>query len=297
MGIKIYKPTSAGRRKSLGQRLRGADRQEPPAEKALLEPKQKTGGRNHSGKITSWWRGGGHKRMYRLIDFKRRTDDVPSHGASPSSTIPTAPATSPWSSTPTGPRATSWPRSGLKVGDWVESGEQVEPKVGNCMPLKRIPVGLDVHNIEMIAGPGRQAGPLGRGRRPGWWPAKATGRRCCCRRAKCGRFAWSAGRRSASSGNLDHQNVRIGKAGRKRHMGRRPHVRGTSMNPVAHPLGGGEGRSGGGRHPCSRVGQAGQGRQDAQAAQEFEQADPAAAPQRAVRAAGVQAEVIESRTR
>lgn len=147
---------------------------------------------------------------------------------------------------------------GLKAGDQIESGPQAEPKVGNAMPLKNIPVGMDIHNIEMTAGRGgqlvRTAGAAARlVAREGEWATivlpsgEMRQVRVECR-ATIGQL-----------GNLDHQNIVIGKAGRKRHMGRRPHNRGTSMNPVAHPLGGGEGRSGGGRHPCSPWGKLAKG--------------------------------------
>ena len=147
---------------------------------------------------------------------------------------------------------------GLRAGDWVESGRQVEPKIGNAMPLKNIPVGMDVHNIELSAGQGgklaRSAGSSARlVAREGVWATllmpsgEMRQARVECR-ATIGQV-----------GNTDHQHVRVGKAGRKRHMGRRPHNRGTSMNPIAHPLGGGEGRSGGGRHPCSPWGKLAKG--------------------------------------
>jgi len=142
---------------------------------------------------------------------------------------------------------------GLTVGDTVENGPQVEPKVGNCMPLAAIPTGLEIHNIEMKQGQGgklvRSAGAVATlAAREGKWahiimPSGEIRMIPVACRATIGQL-----------GNVDHQHVHIGKAGRKRHMGRRPHVRGKAMNPVAHPLGGGEGRSNGGRHPCSPTG-------------------------------------------
>jgi large subunit ribosomal protein L2 len=148
--------------------------------------------------------------------------------------------------------------AGTKVGDVIESGARVEPKVGNAMPLGAIPAGLEVHNVEMIAGQGgKMVRGAGNGARivakEGNWVTlvlpsgemRMVRKEC---RATIGRLS-----------NSEHQNVRIGKAGRKRHMGRRPHVRGKAMNPVAHPMGGGEGRSNGGRHPCSPTGKPAKG--------------------------------------
>ncbi|MBN2211967.1 MAG: 50S ribosomal protein L2, partial [Sedimentisphaerales bacterium] len=142
---------------------------------------------------------------------------------------------------------------GLRVGDTIESGRRVEPKVGNCMPLANIPSGLEVHNVELNPGQGgklvRSAGMVARiGAKEGKWahlimPSGEVRMIDGACRATIGQI-----------GNIEHQNVKIGKAGRKRHMGRRPHVRGKAMNPVAHPMGGGEGRANGGRHPCSPTG-------------------------------------------
>jgi large subunit ribosomal protein L2 len=147
---------------------------------------------------------------------------------------------------------------GLKAGDMVESGEKVEPRAGNAMPLNSIPIGMDIHNIEMTAGQGgklvRTAGGAARlmAREGDWATIQLPSGEMRQVRAECRATV-------GQLGNLDHQNVRIGKAGRNRHMGRRPHVRGKAMNPVAHPLGGGEGRSNGGRHPCSPWGKLAKG--------------------------------------
>jgi large subunit ribosomal protein L2 len=223
----------------------------------LLEPKVKTGGRNHHGKITSWWRGGGHKQMYRKVDFKRKTDvgraDVIAIEYDPNRSCHIA-----LIEYPDKTKSYILAPLGLTAGDWVESGQEVEPKVGNAMPLKKIPVGLDVHNVELIAGQGgklvRSAGASARliAREGDWATLVMPSGEMRQVRAECRATIGQVG-------NTDHQNVRIGKAGRKRHMGRRPHNRGTSMNPVAHPLGGGEGRSGGGRHPCSPWGKPAKG--------------------------------------
>ncbi len=257
MPIKTYNPTSPGRRKSsVNDFSELTDKRRRPT-KSLLLPLHKTGGRNHHGKITSWWRGGGHKRMYRVIDFKRRNDS----GRATVIAIeydPNRSANIALIEYPDQTKSYILAPTGLAAGDWVESGQNVEPKTGNAMPLKRVPVGMDVHNIEMTAG---QGGKLAR--------SAGTSARLVAREGDWATLLMPSGEMRqirvecratiGQMGNTDHQNVRIGKAGRKRHMGRRPHNRGTSMNPIAHPLGGGEGRSGGGRHPCSPWGQLAKG--------------------------------------
>ena len=257
MGVKIYRPTSPGRRQSsVNDFSELTDKNRPPT-KALLTPLHKTGGRNHSGKITSWWRGGGAKRMYRIIDFKRRKDDgratVVAIEYDPNRSCNIA-----LIEYADGEKKYILAPLGLKAGDWVESGSTVEPKVGNAMPLKNIPVGLDVHNIELTAGQGgklaRSAGATARliAREGDWATLLMPSGEMRQVRVECRATV-------GQIGNLDHQHVRVGKAGRSRHMGRRPHNRGTSMNPIAHPMGGGEGRSGGGRHPCSPWGKLSKG--------------------------------------
>lgn len=257
MGIKIYKRTSAGRRNSsVNDYAEITFKHENRPVKSLVVPLKKTGGRNHHGVITSWWRGGGNKRMYRIIDFKRNLDNqvgkVLEIQYDPNRSCHIA-----LIQYPNEKRYILAP-VGLKAGDVVESGDRVEPRPGNCMPLSNIPVGMEIHNVEMTAGQGgklvRSAGGVARlMAREGNWATIAlpSGElrqvRVECR-ATLGQL-----------GNMDHQNVRIGKAGRTRHLGRRPHVRGKAMNPVAHPLGGGEGRSNGGRHPCSPWGQLAKG--------------------------------------
>ena len=257
MGVKKYKPTSAGRRRSsVNDYFELTDKRRRPT-KALLEPLPKTGGRNHHGKITAWWRGGGHKRMYRRIDFKRKNDtgqatvvaiEYDPNRSCHVALIEYADGTKSYILAP----------AGLRAGDWVESGVQVEPKVGNTMPLKSIPVGMDVHNIEMTAGQGgklvRAAGGSARliAREGEWATLLMPSGEMRQIRIECRATIGQVG-------NVDHQHVRLGKAGRKRHMGRRPHNRGTAMNPVAHPLGGGEGRRAGGRHPCSPWGKPAKG--------------------------------------
>ncbi len=257
MAIKIYKPTSPGRRNSsVNLHVEVTDKRRKP-EKSLLEPLHKTGGRNHHGVITSWWRGGGHKRRYRRIDFKRNKDGIRGNVLAieydPNRTCHIA-----LIEYADGEKRYILAPQGLKAGDWVESGMQAEPKVGNAMPLKTIPVGLDVHNVELIAGQGgkmaRSAGATARliAREGEWATLSLPSGEMRQVRVEC----------RATIGqldNVDHQNIRWGKAGRSRYRGRRPHVRGVAQNPVAHPLGGGEGRSGGGRHPCSPWGKLAKG--------------------------------------
>lgn len=257
MAIKKYKPTSPGRRHGMVDDFSElTDKKRRPC-KALLTPLHKTGGRNHHGKITSWWRGGGHKRMYRVIDFKRNKDDVVGQ-VEAIEYDPNRSCRIALVKYADGERRYILAPIGLKAGDVVESGIKVEPKVGNAMPIKSIPVGLDIHNIEMFPGQGgklvRSAGGTARlvAREGEWATLVLPSGEMRQIRAECRATI-------GQLGNLDHQNVVIGKAGRKRHMGRRPHNRGTSMNPVAHPLGGGEGRSGGGRHPCSPWGKLAKG--------------------------------------
>jgi large subunit ribosomal protein L2 len=250
MGIRIYRPTSPGRRNSSVNDYAELTTDRP--EKTLCRRIKKTGGRNHSGKATVRFRGGGARKIYRVIDFKRDKDGVPATVAS----VEYDPNRTCFISLlqyQDGEKRYILAPFGVRVGDVLESGPEVEPKTGNCMPLGSIPAGLEVHNVEMIAG---QGGKLVRGAgmaarivaKEGDWVTiilpsgemRMVRREC---RATIGRL-----------GNPDWQNVSIGKAGRMRHMGIRPHVRGKAQNPVDHPLGGGEGRSNGGRHPCSPTG-------------------------------------------
>jgi len=252
MGIIIYKRTSAGRRNSSVSDFSELTSTESRPEKSLCERLCRKGGRNHHGRITSRHRGGGARRLYRKIDFKRNKDGV----SAMVKTIEYDPNRSCHIALleyADGEKRYILAAVGLSVGDTLESGPGVEPKVGNCLPLKNMPPGMDIHNIEMTAGQGgklvRSAGGAGKlvSRDADWaiiaLPSGETRQvRSACR-ATIGQL-----------GNLDWQNIRWGKAGRTRHRGIRPYVRGTAQNPVSHPLGGGEGRSGGGRHPCSPTG-------------------------------------------
>jgi large subunit ribosomal protein L2 len=252
MAIRQYKPVTPGRRQgSVSDFAEITDRKRKP-EKSLLLPKKKTGGRNNQGVTCTRFRGGGHKQKYRIIDFKRNRDGLVAtvisieYDPNRSSRIALLEYED-------GEKTYILAPEGLTAGDKVMSGEDVEPKIGNCMPLKKIPLGLIIHNVELQPGHGgqvcRSAG------------TKAT---LTAREGKWAQITLPSGevRRVSNEcratigmiGNTDHMNVSLGKAGRARWMGRRPHNRGTSMNPVDHPMGGGEGRTGGGRNPCGPTG-------------------------------------------
>jgi large subunit ribosomal protein L2 len=250
MGIRQYKPTSAGRR--AGSVSDFADCTNPKVnapEKSLLTRQKKKGGRNNQGVVTVRFRGGGHKQMYRIIDFKRKKDGVPAVVVSVEYD-PNRSARIALIKYNDGEKAYILAPLGLKAGDNLMSGPDAEPRIGNCLPLSRIPLGLTIHNVEMQPGRGgqicRSAGCSATlTNREGDW-AQITLPSGEVRRIQA-RCRASIG----SMSNPDHMNISLGKAGRKRWLGRKPHQRGTSQNPVDHPMGGGEGRSKGGRHPCS----------------------------------------------
>jgi large subunit ribosomal protein L2 len=257
MGIRYYKPTSAGRRNaSVSDFAEITDRKKKP-EKTLLKRLRKAGGRNFQGKITARHRGGGHKRLYRVIDFKRTKDGVPAKVRS-IEYDPNRSARIALLYYADGEKRYILAPEGLVAGDLVESGESVEAKTGNCMPLSAIPLGTTIHNIELRPGRGgqlcRSAGcsAVLNAREKGWaqitLPSHEVRRIPAACRATVGAI-----------GNAEHSSIVLGKAGRKRWKGKRPHVRGTAMNPVAHPMGGGEGRNSGGRHPCSPTGKLAKG--------------------------------------
>ncbi|XZE53173.1 50S ribosomal protein L2 [Planctomycetaceae bacterium SH139] len=256
MGIRIYKPTSAGRRNaSVSDFVELTPGAKP--EKRLLRPKKKTGGRNNQGKITARHRGGGHKQKYRIIDFRRTKDGVDavidSIQYDPNRTARIA-----LLKYSDGSKSYVVAVDGLAAGDKIQNGPEAIPKPGNCLPLKSIPIGTTVCCIELRPGRGasmcRSAG------------TQAT---LMARDADWAQLSLPSGeiRRVPSAcratvgavGNSSHSKVRLGKAGRSRWMGRRPHVRGTAMNPIDHPHGGGEGRTKGGRHPVSPQGKSAKG--------------------------------------
>ncbi|HEY7308662.1 MAG TPA: 50S ribosomal protein L2 [Gemmataceae bacterium] len=252
MGIRQYKPTTPGRREgSVSDFADITDRKKKP-EKSLLRPLPKKGGRNNQGIICTRFRGGGHKRRYRLIDFKRKKDGVWATVVS-IEYDPNRSARIALLHYEDGEKTYILAPEGLKAEDRIISGEDVEPRVGNCMPLKKIPLGMAVHNLEMQPGRG---GQLCR--------SAGTGATLTAREGKWAQITLPSGevRRVSSEcratigmiSNAEHMNISLGKAGRKRWLGKKPHNRGTSMNPVSHPMGGGEGRTAGGRHPCSPTG-------------------------------------------
>lgn len=247
MGIKTYKPTSPGRRFQTAASFAEISRCEP--EKGLLRPMRKTGGRNCYGRITAWHRGGGHKRRYRVIDFKRDKLNVPAKVAS-IEYDPNRSAHIALLHYADGEKRYILAPLGLQAGDTVVAGEEADIRPGNALPLRRIPLGTLVHNIEMKVGKGgqmvRSAGTYGQ------------------LMAKEGRYAQvklpsgevrmvllECKATVGQVGKVEHENISLGKAGRRRWLGRRPHVRGVAMNPIDHPMGGGEGKSSGGRHPCT----------------------------------------------
>ena len=256
MGIRKYKPTSAGRRDASVCDFKDLTKGAKP-EKSLLRPMVKKAGRNNQGKITARHRGGGHKRRYRIIDFKRDKDGVKAVVDSVQYD-PNRSARIALLKYVDGEKRYIIAPEGLQQGQTVESGATAAPTVGNCLPLKNIPLATVIHNVEMRPGQGailcRSAG---------------TNAVLMAREAKWAQISLPSGeiRRIPSNcratvgkvGNSEHGSVVLGKAGRSRWLGRRPHVRGTAMNPVDHPHGGGEGRTKGGRHPVSPSGKPAKG--------------------------------------
>ena len=247
MAIRKYKPTSPGRRFQTVQVFDEITTDRPY--RPLTKPLKKSGGRNNYGEVTSWWRGGGHKRAYRVIDFKRDKRGVPAKV----STIEYDPNRSSRIALVTyadGEKRYILQPVGLKVGDTIISGAEVDILPGNALPLKNIPLGTMVHNVELRPGKGGQM-------------ARSAGAavQVVAKEGKYVTVKLPSGETRlvfpeclatvGQVGNVDHENVSIGKAGRNRWRGRRPHVCGNAMNPVDHPLGGGEGHAKGGRHPVS----------------------------------------------
>jgi len=251
MPVKYYNPTSPGRRQGSVIDYKSVITKNKP-EKSLTEGKRRAHGRNNHGVITAKHRGGGNKKLYRIIDFKRRKDDMPAKVVA-IEYDPNRSANIALIQYEDGVKAYILAPQALKVGATVISGPGAPPEPGNAMPLANIPGGLEIHNIELNPGQGgklvRSAGNVARlGAKEGDYsviilPSGEMRRvRSACR-ATIGQL-----------GNGDWINVNLGKAGRSRHLGIRPHTRAKAMNPIDHPLGGGEGRSNGGRHPVSKTG-------------------------------------------
>lgn len=247
MGIRKLKPTSPGRRFQTVNDFAEITRDKP--EKSLLAPLKKTGGRNNKGRITAWHRGGGHKRRYRIIDFKRDKHGVPAKVRS----IEYDPNRSAYIALlvyADGEKRYILAPQNLKVGDEILSGEKTDVHPGNAMLLRNIPLGTHIHNIELKMAKGgqivRSAG--------GYAQLMAKEGDYAHIRLPSGEIRLIRQDCMATLGevsNPHHEIISIGKAGRNRWLGRRPNVRGVAMNPVDHPMGGGEGKSSGGRHPCT----------------------------------------------
>ena len=247
MGIKKFKPvTPSSRFRTVYDRaeISGAE-----PERSLLEPIRKSGGRNNDGHITSRRRGGGHKRRYRRIDFKRDKLGVPGRVAS-IEYDPNRSANIALIHYADGEKRYILSPSGLTVGITIEAGPEADVKVGNSLPLARIPLGTTIHNVELKPGKG---GQLARAAGAGIQLVAREGDFVLLRlpSTELRRVHGVCRATIGQVGNLDHEKVSLGKAGAKRWRGRRPEVRGVAMNPVDHPLGGGEGKSSGGRHPVT----------------------------------------------
>lgn len=251
MGIKTYRPYTETRRFQTGLDFKEITTSKPY--RPLLEPKTRISGRNNQGELTIWRRGGGHKRYYRIIDFKRDKFGIPARVA----TVEYDPNRSAFISLlhyADGDKRYILYPLGLKVGDKVVSGPEADIVIGNALPLRNIPAGTLIHNIELRLGKGGQLvrsaggaaqllskeGEYGQVRLPS---------------GEVRRVHLDCMASIGQVGNPDHENISLGKAGRTRWMGRRPTVRGVAMNPVDHPLGGGEGKTSGGRHPTTPWGQ------------------------------------------
>ena len=247
MGIKNYKPTSPGRRFMTTETFDDVTRSKP--ERSLVKPAKKTGGRNNLGRITTRHHGGGHKRRYRLIDFKRDKDGVPARVAH-IEYDPNRSARIALLHYLDGEKRYIVAAEGLRVGDTVESGPEADIKPGNALPLENIPTGTTIHNIELSPGRGAQLVRSAGGSAQLLAKEKGHG----VLRLPSGelrRVRLTCRATVGGVGNPDHANVDGGKAGRSRWRGVRPTVRGTVMNPVDHPHGGGEGKSTAGRHPVT----------------------------------------------
>lgn len=247
MSIKRYKPTSAGRRNMSVPGFEEVTKTTP--EKALLEPIKKSGGRNNHGHMTIRHRGGGHKRMYRVIDFRRNKVGVPANVAAieydPNRTARIA-----LLHYLDGAKAYILAPSGLKVGDQIISSKNADIKPGNCLPLEFIPTGTVVHAIELRPEKGAQ---LARSAGVSAQLMAKEGKYALLRlpSGELRKVLQSCRATIGAVGNEEYQNILWGKAGRARWRGRRPQVRGVAMNPIDHPHGGGEGRTSGGRHPVT----------------------------------------------
>ena len=256
MAVKSYNPTTASRRNMTVSDFSEITASAPL--KSLTKGKHSTGGRNSYGRVTTRFRGAGNKRRYRMIDFMRAKDGVPAKVVNieydPNRTARIA-----LLAYADGEKAYILAPNGLQVGQTVMNGSKAELKPGNCLKIKDIPVGVSIHNIEMLPGQGaklvRSAGQSAvlRGKEEMYAQVKLPSGEVRMINVECKATIGVVG-------NEEHMNVKLGKAGKKRYMGKRPHVRGVAMNPIDHPMGGGEGRSSGGGHPVSPWGQLAKGK-------------------------------------
>ncbi len=255
MPVKHFKPTTPTLRFKTISTFEEITKQKP--ERSLAVTLKKTGGRNSNGRVTARHRGGGHKRAYRIIDFKRDKTDIPARVAA----IEYDPNRSSRIALlfyADGEKRYILAPDGLKVNDTIVSSEKAEIRVGNTMLIKNIPLGSTIHNIEMKIGKGGQI-------------ARSAGAyaQLVAKEGSYAQLRMPSGEvrmvlleckaTLGQVGNIEHENITIGKAGKQRWLGRRPKVRGVAMNPIDHPMGGGEGKSSGGRHPCSPWGQLSKG--------------------------------------
>ncbi len=247
MALKQFNPTSPGRRFMSTLTFDEITKTEP--ERRLTEPRKRHGGRNNTGRQTIWFRGGGHKRRYRIIDFRRDKNGVPAVVAAIEYDPNRSARIALLAYKDGDKRYILWPE-GLRVGATVTTGEGADILPGNCLPLKAIPLGTTIHNIELKKGKGgqmvRSAGAAAQlvAREGQYAQVKLPSGEIRMVHVDCVATIGQVG-------NLDHKNVSLGKAGRTRWRGRRPHNRGVAMNPIDHPHGGGEGKTSGGRHPVT----------------------------------------------
>ncbi|MBD3367047.1 MAG: 50S ribosomal protein L2 [Candidatus Eisenbacteria bacterium] len=255
MAVKKFRPTTPSLRYKTVSSFKEITKTKP--EKSLLQPIKKKGGRNNQGRMTVRRRGGGHKRMYRVIDFRRDKHDVPARVAA-IEYDPNRSARIALLHYQDGEKRYILAPDKLSVGDTVMSGENAGIGIGNALPLKRIPLGMTIHNVELRRGAG---GRLARG--------AGGAAQLMAREGKHAHVRLPSGEvrlvdaecyaTLGQVGNIEHESISLGKAGRQRWLGRRPKTRGVAMNPVDHPMGGGEAKSSGGRHPCSPWGKPAKG--------------------------------------
>jgi len=246
MGIKLYKPRTPGRRNMSGHDFKEITKTTP--EKSLTAPIKRTGARNNNGRISMRWQGGGHKRKYRLIDFKRTKMEIPATVAA-IEYDPNRSARIALLNYADGEKAYIVCPVGLEVGAKIITSATADIKPGNCLPLEAIPTGTIIHNIEMRPGKGAQ---IARGAGSSATLAAKLGKYCQIKlpSGEVRQILSVCKATVGQVGNTDNENIKIGKAGRSRWLGRRPRVRGMAMNPIDHPLGGGEG-VGKGNHPMT----------------------------------------------